>query len=387
MKQRITQFTLISLTFLFCSNINLYAQSQDVKMYIFGHSLLVHEFTDNPPPSDELTVPHWMYLLAEEAEHNFAVSGQYGFLPQHANLPPFSQWGFDIVPTLWDSDVEEFSVVNFSHAMVTAANFVQYQAPSEPYFDQETMSPISATVDIADWLVEQEADIKIYIYENWPDMAGFIAGEGFPPTEAEFANYNNYTTGEFHDWWIEYHDAVLEMRPEHQVRMIPVGPILSGLLTETALKDIPILDLYEDNAPHGRPTTYFLAALVTYMGVYQEAAPLGFDVPGIVHSLVKENYTAVVAYIWEELQRFNDNQGNSRVFFDGMATSIEENAAFESQIKLFPNPTDSFIGIEVKGVESLEFQVLNELGQVLQRSFVTSNGYQLDISGLSEGLY
>ncbi|MFK7906224.1 MAG: T9SS type A sorting domain-containing protein [Chitinophagales bacterium] len=380
------KFLSFSIAFLVLSNS--YAQSQDVRMFIFGHSLLVHEFTDNPPPSDELTVPHWMYLLAEEAGQEFAVSGQYGFLPQHANLPPFAQWGFDIVPPVWDSDVEAFSEANFSHAMITAGNFMQYQAPDEPYFGEDgVISPVLATVEIADWLVEQEEGMKVYIYENWPDMAGFIAGEGFPPSEGEFANYNGYTTGEFHDWWIDYQDALLELRPDYQTRMIPVGPIISGLLTETALSGIPILSLYEDNAPHGRPTTYFLAALVTYMGVYGEMAPLGFDVPNLVHPLVKENYVTVVNYIWNELQQFNDGEGNSRVFFEGMPTSIENESPFEANIRIFPNPTQDLIRIEAMGAEAFEFQLLNGLGEALQSGRIEQDFFQLDLGKLTQGLY
>jgi hypothetical protein len=286
----------------------------DMRMFIFGHSLINHEYTENPPPSDELSVPHWMYLLAQDATYEYAVSGQYGFLPQHAELPPIAQWGFDIVPPAWDSDLEPFADADFTTVLLTAANFVQYKGPEEPYDgdNPNNYSPVSATTIIVDWVLEQEPDLTIYIYENWPDMGGIAAN--FPPTQAELDSYHAFTQGEFHAWWLAYQDALLAARPDANVRMIPVGPTIARLLTETPLSGIPLESLYEDDAPHGRPTIYFLAGLVTYMGTYGVPAPADYAIPELVHPLVAENYDEVISVIWEELEGFTDGEGLSRVW-------------------------------------------------------------------------
>ncbi|MEO0471459.1 MAG: T9SS type A sorting domain-containing protein [Bacteroidota bacterium] len=305
---------LISLSILFHANV--FSQLDTVRTFIFGHSLIVHDPPAIPTPSNETTVPHWMQELVDEAGTWQAMSGQYGFLPQHANLPPISQWGFDIVNPAWDSDTEPFTDANFTHIMFTAGNFVQYQAAHIPYAGGNGIqSPLTASLDIIDWVNLQEDSLRIYVYENWPDMAGFL-NNGFPPTAAELTNYYNYTNGAFHDWWLDYQDSLLLARPAAEVRMIPVGPILSGLLTQTPFDQIPILDLYEDDAPHGRPTLYFLAGLINYMAFYNQPAPASYVVPASVHSTVQNNYTAAVNYIWQELQAFNDNTGKSRVFYD-----------------------------------------------------------------------
>lgn len=231
---------LLQLTLVLCLINYLNTSAQDNKtMFVFGHSLIVHA-----TPSDETTVPHWLHLLSQEAGHNISVSGQYGFLPQHANLPPISQWGFSEVPAAWDSDTHDFDEANFNTILLTAGNFVQYQPSNINYYGNATTSPVSATIDIVDWIDNQEENAVTYIYENWPDMTLYIAGESFPPSETEFANYNDYTVGGFHDWWIDYHDFVQAARPAENVRMIPVGPILSKLFTDTTLSQIPILDLY-----------------------------------------------------------------------------------------------------------------------------------------------
>jgi hypothetical protein len=283
----------------------------ELRTFIFGHSLINHELNINPVPSQETSVPHWMHLMAQAGGYDYAASGQYGFLPQHANLPPISQWGFDLFPGIWDSDTQPFGDANFNTILITAGNFIQWQSSLENYY-QEDISPIDATLDIADWVTEQEEGITIYIYENWPDMAGYM--ESFPPTEAEFNNYHEYTTGDFHDWWLEYHDVLMEERPSLNIRMIPVGPILTKLLTETPLSEVPIDVLYEDDAPHGRPTIYFLSGMITYMAMFGIETPENYRAPAIVHESVNENYDQIVSIIWEELEAFNDDTGESRVW-------------------------------------------------------------------------
>ena len=277
---------------------------RELRSYNFGHSLVVYE----PPinPSDETTVPHWVYLLAEAAGHRYTADGQSGFLPQHAELPPEPEWAFETVPGVWDADGGmSFAESDFSAVMLTAANFMQYQPATFPYpgANPTNTSPVQASLDIVDWVIEQEPGIDIYIYENWPDMQLYVSGD-FPPTAEEFAEYNAYTVGSFHDWWFDYHRRISLLRRDVNVVMLPVGPTISRLVTdsELGLSDIPITDLYVDEEPHGTPTLYFLAGLITYMGMYGEAAPDSFVVPDTIHPLVQEKYADIVDFIWLELQ-------------------------------------------------------------------------------------
>ncbi|MFK7814018.1 MAG: hypothetical protein AB8B59_16090 [Maribacter sp.] len=287
----------------------------NLRTFVFGHSLIVHDPPAIATPSNETTVPHWMAELSGAASFEYAVSGQYGFLPQHANLPPIAQWGFDRAEGAWESDTEPFADADFNSILLTAGNFVQYQPATIPYDSDNpnNTTPLSATLEIFDWVEQQEPGTSMYIYENWPDMAGFLSN-GVPASSNEFENYNNYTLGEFHDWWIAYHESVIQERPSLDVKMIPVGPIISRLLTETDLANIQFSELYEDDAPHGRPTIYFLASLITYMAMYGVEAPADFQVPDTVNELVRTNYETTVDFIWNELNEFNDSEGNSLVF-------------------------------------------------------------------------
>lgn len=364
--------------------IALNVQSQEsINMYIFGHSLIDHRPPMIPTPSDETTVPHWVYLLAEESGYAYTAGGQYGFLPQHANVPPVSQWGYDIVPPVWDSEMESFVDADITTILLTAGNFMQWQGPDEEYPTNPGVTPVSATETVFDWVEEQGNPVRYYIYENWPDMAEFLQN-GFPPTVSEFEDYNQYIAGTFHDWWIVYHDALLASRPDMEVKMIPVGPSIRNLYTNLLNGMVPVTELYEDDAPHGRASTYFLAGLVTYMAVYQEKAPASYNVPEIVHEGIREKYPMIVDFIWNELEAFNDDDGNSRVFFDTGITDESNLVKSSKRIQVYPNPTTN--QLIIKDFDEAYLRIFSSEGKEVWSQFIRSD-QSIDIGHLSNGIY
>ncbi|CAA6801613.1 MAG: Unknown protein [uncultured Sulfurovum sp.] len=277
--------------------------TKDVKNYIFGHSLINHEHAQNQPASNELGVPHWLYHLAQADGNTYAVDGQYGFMPTHANtLPPESQWHFNDVPHVWDSESSiSFADAGFTTVMLTPANFIQWEPVNgQPYaWDGDTRTPVEVTLEVIDWIASQVPNADIIIYQNWPDMGSYA--ESFPPTPIKFSEYNTYTQGAWLTWWDAYILALKTARPNINIRMIDVGTILSKVLTNTSANQILPSQLYEDNAPHGRPTLYFLSALITYMGMYANLAPQNFSIPNTINPIITNNYQSIVNYIWQEL--------------------------------------------------------------------------------------
>ncbi|WP_303315238.1 T9SS type A sorting domain-containing protein [Flavivirga abyssicola] len=363
---------------------------QEKTMFIFGHSLIVHDPPTIPTPSNETTVPHWLHFLAEDANNSVKISGEYGFLPNHenrtVNSTVWAQWNFDHVTQAWDSDNENFSEIDFDAVLLTAANFVQYKPSNENYDGPNShTSPLASTLTILDWVNNQKPNAVQYIYENWPNMNGLILTEDgeFPPSEAEFAKYHEVTLGSFHDWWIDYHDFVQTARPSENVRMIPVGPIISKILTQTPLSDIPVETLYEDKAPHGRPTIYFLASLITYMAIYEEKAPASYVVPNTVSSLVSNNYQSTVDFIWDELLAFNDSTGKSRVFANSVLSVASNN--YQEDISVYPNPSKDFINIK-SDKENYETYLFDIKGVKLNVKEDKIN-HTMDISNLTNGIY
>jgi hypothetical protein len=280
----------------------------EMRMFVFGHSLIVHQPPQKKPNSNETTIPHWMHLLSEHEGARLTVNGQFGFLLQHSELPPRSNWRFDLVASSWDpadnlsaaAKERSFANANFTDFLITAANFIQYQGPDRPYDGKNPSkkSPVSATLEIIDWLNIQEPNADIYIYENWPDMASY--GD-YPASSKEFARYNAFTRGEFHQWWENYYAALIKARPSSKIKMIPVGPIIAGLMTDTELRGLSVAELYEDNAPHGRPNIYFLASLITHMAMNGSMAPLDYAPPEVIHKLIRNNMSTIIKYIWNDL--------------------------------------------------------------------------------------
>lgn len=321
-KNKILAFLLVVICcFVLTNNNQLQAQPPDsLRSFIFGNSLVNHVLQVNPTPSQETAVPHWIGLLTQEANKGYAVSGQFGFLPGHAgNLPPISQWGFDFANSAWESDYEPFSAANFDNLVITPANFTQYQAPDINYFGED-LSPVTATQQIIDWGNTQEDNMDIFIYEGWPDMATFLSA-GFPPTQSEWVAYNNYLQTGYHEWFLIYYDMIRDAYPNQCVRMLPVGLIISNLLMQEPYDQIALTELYEDDAPHGRATIYFLAALINYMALYGEPAPITYQVPDIIEPTIAENYVAIVFFMWEQLLLFTDNEGNNIAFCTSPATN------------------------------------------------------------------
>lgn len=282
------------------------------RLYIFGHSLIHHEQNVHPVISNETSVPQWLYEFARFNGENLTVDGQYGFLRNYAHLPPVGQWGFDRVPQVW-GEGNHFKHLGFDTVILTAANFLQYQGPDEDYYD-EAISPLEVTTNIFNWIDRESPLSNIYIYENWSDMPS--AGvNSFPPNSSEIKKYHSFNSyrGSFHRWWLDYHDGIVLNHP--RVKMIPVGPILSSLYSGL-LHELEIDVLYEDDAPHGRPTTYFLAAMVTYMAINEKRTPEGFPIPFEIDPLIELLYNEVREEIWNQLENFNFSDGRSRVFFD-----------------------------------------------------------------------
>ena len=271
----------------------------ELKTYIFGHSLINHS-----SDTDETTVPYWMDAFADAAGYDYAMSGQFGQLEKHVrNLPPTASWPwrFDGVEQAWNHNTESFADANFDSVMITPANYIQNLDINDPIYTLPR-SAIDYTLDIIDYVAQQEPGIDVYLYENWPDMRRAISDKVFPPTDSELADYHELTLTEHAEWFDAYHAELAAARPDVNIVTIPVGPIISQLLTQTPLSGIPVTALYEDIAPHGTETLYFLASVITYSAMYGTLPPEDFNIPPSVHPLVAQNYDLILDFVANQLR-------------------------------------------------------------------------------------
>ncbi len=284
----------------------------NVSTYYFGESSVYHTYNDYPN-KDELSVPHWVYKLAESDSKEFYADGEFrigGY-----QYPAINQWVFSEVSSTWDGS---FGATDYDAVIYADNNNIQEREPSADYLWDGIGTPLSAALTIIDNVRIDKPGITFYLYENWPVAYSYalnydqnVSGSG--PTTEQFNQFHTYARGENHEWWVSLQDSLLVQRDN--VRLLPVGFIISGLLTEIpALAGIPFEDLYEDWQPHGRPTIFFLAAMVQYTAQYNQRAPADFSVPSVIDSAVADNYADIVEYIWDELNDFNFPGGESRVW-------------------------------------------------------------------------
>lgn len=253
------------------------ADRDSARVHVFGNSLINHL---SEADGDTTTVPYWLGQLTRASGRDFALSGQWGFLRDFVRDGAAPNWSFKGV----SSPRGRIDTV-----MINPANFIQYQPPDAPYEgdNPDGSSPLSATLAIIDRAQETWPGARIVIYEGWPDMGGY--GRSFPPSDRNLRRWHGYALSDYHDWYRAYVALVQDARPDTEITLAPVSSVLSGLQTGL-LEDIPVEALYSDSAPHGTPTQYFLAALVTYTALFEAPAPADFAVPDGIHPGVRGRY-------------------------------------------------------------------------------------------------
>ena len=257
---------------------------QSVKAFVFGNSLINH-VSDDPGT----TVPYWLAQLARAGGHALALDGSFGFPRDFAmNLPPEPGWSFPGVDPVWDTETNGFRRAGFDTIILNPENFVQYQAPDVAYAG-DAASPLSATLRVLDYTDGQIAGARYFIYEGWAELGVY------PPDAGTIADYHATNQAGYHDWYLAYVAGLTT--PKRPVTLIPVASVLSRLLTETPLSALQATDLYSDDAPHGTPTLYFLAALVTYSSLFGEPPPAPGDFADLP-PLVEDTFPQISAFVW-----------------------------------------------------------------------------------------
>ena len=266
---------------------------QEVRQFIFGHSLMNH-FSDGDILDNHsgTATPYWMaQFAAADPDNTYLIDGMFGPFNSAADL--FPQWGFEGAQGVWDPDFS-FASVDFTSVVITPFNFVQqHQSPQD----------LSQFLPFIDTVIALEPGMTVYIYEGWADMATFIAS--FPPTMDEFLTYANYALGEYQVWMDAHVAAYQAARPGVTFEAIPINQALIGLLVDPvlglqgALSGVSMTDLFEDDAPHGTDTLYFLAAVAMYSHQFGEPIPSNYVIPPEVHPLVAANIGAISDFMFE----------------------------------------------------------------------------------------
>ncbi|WP_425097853.1 calcium-binding protein [Tropicibacter sp. S64] len=269
--------------------------AETARLYVFGNSL-VNYLSES---FDNTNVPHWLNAMAKADGRGFAVDGQWGFLRNFAgNLPPTANWSFPGVPGAWSPDTP-FASGRFDAVMITPANFIQYQAPDVPYDGDNPTgeSPLDAMLTLIDWVQRESPQSRVLIYEGWAEMTGITGA--FPPTDEAFGRYNATNRDATHQWYLGLMDEITKARPDADVTLVPVASVVAALMGEGGLLNgLPAEAFYVDGEPHGTRTMYLLAAMVTYVSLYEAPPPDGWTPPITLHPDVVDRYPQIAQAIW-----------------------------------------------------------------------------------------
>jgi len=367
-------------------------QAQKSMHSYFGvNSLCNHLEQVHQTPSQETAAMHWMYFLAREAGHDFTVSGNFMSLIHSASdgyIPFENNWltAFDSIPEGWESFDTPFSQSGIDNVVVTPYNFMQWTSPNENYtFIDPSLSPVTAIDAFVEYVTTSKPGTPVYIYEGWNEMGVFSNAE-FPPTSAQYTEWLNSTLFEtsFHDWFVQLHDSATIQHPEDCVKLIPVGPIIGELLNSAPYNTMQVENIFEDDAPHGRPTIYFMAGMIAYMALFEEQPPQSYVPPAeFINPIVIENYNALNDEIWDMLNGFNYPDETSRVFCNStLSASVRRKETV--RIDVFPNPAIDQFKIQTD-ISFNSIVLRNTLGAVV--SIEQLNTELIDVSSLSDGLY
>lgn len=271
----------------------------EVRQFTFNHSLWDHASSQHT----NTVTGYWVGEFAIASGTTYGWNGQFGQLNYH-NLPPSPQLGSENSVDVFPSESTNFSNIDIDNLVIMAPNFVQ--ATNTVASEQLTHAQ-----RVIDYLIDpsagNKAGLPIYIYAHWPEASSANLNA------SEFAAYHAVTTGVYHQWHVNYQNALMGLYPQVDFRMIPVGPIIADVLQNTDLQvsSLTFTDLYEDNSPHGRPNIYFLAGLITYQAMYGQMVSNSYvpstDTFGGVSNTIANDFPALNAFVWQRLNHYNNH--------------------------------------------------------------------------------
>lgn len=274
--------------------------NRHIAYFVFGHSLYTWDGGPSiePGSTGESSTGYWLGDLANDNGKLSGGSGQFGQLSYHA-IPPTGGISYRTDAfNPWPSG--DFSEQDFSHVIIMPSNFEQTWSTPQQYMEQ--------TERVINYLAVKTPKTEILIYEHWPKPSLLEAVEDKKVLDrAEWDLVLEYSSGDYHQWFVEWQNLILKKYPQLKIRMIPVGPVLADLLSsQSYLKNIAYTDVYVDGAPHGTRTKYFLAALVMYRAMFLESPKTSYVAPpNMIAKEVSNNLGSVIQYIDGRLDYYN----------------------------------------------------------------------------------
>lgn len=272
---------------------------RDVWSYL--NSLRRH---DSGAGNASTSVGNWIARMAPGAPNggNIYTGGrQFGFADGW-DFPPSSQQGEEEVTSLMNgtgwTNANQIELVEF-----VPDNF------EGPRFDPSVVTGMgfAYTPRLLQFIDAWEANApnpnRVYaVYAGWPDMSSY--GEPASLTTTARTNYRTYALGAYQAWMELLVTQLRAARPSLNIRLHNINKATITCWRDTVVNNIPTGTLFEDDAPHGFSSWYFLAGVAEYIEIYNEKPPRNFvfNPAWGVSSTITSNYQAIVDNIYQTLR-------------------------------------------------------------------------------------
>ncbi len=272
-----------------------------VDVYAYLNSLHNH---DAGPDSVNTSTANWIARLAPSAPSGgnvYTCGWMFGFANAWTT-PPNAQ-GQEVVTSPHMSGTSWVGGTQIEVVEFVPDNF------EGPFYDPSAVSNFgfAYTPRLLQLIDAWQATVpnpnrRYAIYGGWPDMGPYGQPGSITPTQ--ITNYRNWALGGYQTWLETLVAQLRAARPALDIRLHNVNKATILAWRDTVVSTIATSALFEDDAPHGTSTWYFLAAIADYIELYDEKPPAGFVFNGAwnVHPTVTANYQSIVDYIWSVLR-------------------------------------------------------------------------------------
>lgn len=368
--------------------------------YYYAHSLIWHKKETN----SQANIPFWLAELEKAAGDKCLTSGKHVAIhwdPPSAKIPPPHSWSF--------------SFSNHGSAMTPNGPYVagKHDHVVLTYMNWEIIYDWGASIGLRNpntihkatdsiavifsWLNKNDPGIFLNLYECWPKIEkNYIMGgqdwslsTGNAPSSAQWVKYLNYATGNSNGFWKDLQDSLIKKAGIVNTKLIPSSMICAKLWRQGGLlSDMPVDSIFEDLGPHGKPSSYFLTAMIVYSAQHKKPPVKPFASHPQIDQRILDRFSSIGSFIMSELRAFNFQNGDSRVW-GNLQTGIEEPRQLdENNIKIYPNPVKGVINIRADGkLIGSVYSIYDNTGRVVLTGKLKAEITTIELGNLSGGIY
>jgi hypothetical protein len=379
-----------------------FAQVDTTSTYYFAHSLISHQKTT----SNQANIPYWLAELEMAVGNTCLTSGQFapGQFGSSA-LPPQQTWSFYYPNDNHSSAMtpgSSYPVNAHDNVVLTYMNWQIIYDYGQQIGQRQTNEVSLATDSISlifNWMKTNDPMATLYLYECWPKIeTNFILGgnswngsSGSPPDSVQWATYLNYALSKSHDFWIELQDSLISVGNLPNLKLIPSSLICSKLWQQGGiLDDFMVTDIFEDQGPHGLPSSYFLAAMVVYAAQHGQAPTKPFNSHLQIDQRILNRFDTIASFIITELSNFKFTNDSSRVWFEGQATTITDFKGLDNLI-IYPNPAKDYLIVNTGDYfthTTYTISIVNSIGQTVFEKVMDQQELRINLNTFGgSGIY